>query len=103
MECVPIARVVVENCVELAKVDVPSVVAPSKNVTVPVPVIGLPILIPTVAVKVTLCPYMEGLRLEMTIVPVGFPLTVCVSTDDVLDEKFVSPLYFAVSECAPTA
>jgi hypothetical protein len=60
-------------------VPVPKVVAPSRNVTVPVAVEG-----DTVAVKVTDWPDVEGLRLEATPVVVFVLLTVCVRGAEVL-------------------
>jgi hypothetical protein len=47
-------------------VPVPSVVAPSLNVTVPLAALGV-----TVAVKVTLAPKVEGFRLEANVVVVA--------------------------------
>lgn len=73
------------------RVPVPSVVAPSLNVTVPV---GVPLPGATtamVAVNVTDCPKTDGFADEMTIVVVLGTLTVCVSVEEVLVLKFVSP------------
>jgi hypothetical protein len=59
-------------------------VAPSKNVTVPV---GVPDAVATVAVKVTLCPNVDGLFDDVNVVVVvegGAAFTTCVNTDDVL-------------------
>jgi hypothetical protein len=70
-------------------------VPPSTNVTVPVgvpPADGC-----TVAVKVMDWPKASGLRLEATVVAVAARLTVCVRGADVLAEKLLSPLYFAVT------
>ena len=61
-------------------VPVPSVVAPSLNVTVPVAVLGV-----TVAVNVTDCPNAEGLVLDATVVVLAATPTACVSAVDVLE------------------
>ena len=75
----------------LLKVPVPSVVAPSLNVTVPV---GVPLpgaTTATVAVNVTDCPKTDGFADEITIVVVLGMLTVWVRVEEVLVLKFVSP------------
>jgi len=63
----------------------PILVAPSKNVTVPV---GVPNVVDTVAVKVTLWPNVEGFNDEVTVVVVvaggGGAFTTCVNAGDVL-------------------
>ena len=69
----------------------PRLVVPSRKVTVPV---GVPAAAVTVAVKVTVCPLVDGLREDMSVVVV-LALTFWVSDDDVLDWKFPSPLYTA--------
>jgi len=46
----------------------PSCRVPSENVTIPV---GTPALDPTFAVKVTFCPYKEGLRLALKLTVEG--------------------------------
>lgn len=72
-ECEPAVSADVTNwTVEPDNVDVPSVVAPSKNVTVPVgkPPEELCIF----AVSVTLCPSVEGLLFDVTVVVVCFAL-----------------------------
>jgi hypothetical protein len=69
-------------------VPVPSVTAPSRNVTEPVGVPPAPV---TVAVKVTDWPPMRGLSEEVTAVVLDLVLTTCVTTDEVLAAKFVSP------------
>jgi len=67
---------------------VPSVVAPSLKVTLPV---GVPAAVEvTVAVKVTDWPLADGFTEEVSAVDV-VPFTVCVSTDEVLPAKLVSP------------
>ncbi len=60
-------------------VPLPSVVAPSKNVTVPVAVDG-----ETVAVKVTICPEVDGLRPDVVVVVVAALFTVCERAAEVL-------------------
>ena len=74
-------------------VPVPRVVAPSRNVTVPVGVPPDPV---TVAVKVTDCPETVGLTLDYTTVVVLTLFTVCVSAVLVLVLKIVSPEYTPV-------
>src|SRR6266516_4415702 len=95
----PTANVEVVNvAVPPDRVPVPSVVAPSRKVTVP---LGLPApgaTGATVAVKVTLCPKTDGLADEATVVVVLALLTVCVKTALVLVLKLVSPPYDAVIE-----
>jgi hypothetical protein len=102
IEWEPRASVDVENdAAPPLSVPVPSVVAPSRNVTVPV---GIPPVPVTVAVNVTGWPIVEGLTEEPSTVVVALRLfTTCVTTDDVLMAKFESPEYFAVIECDPTA
>ena len=72
-------------------VPVPIGVAPSLNVTVPVGVPAPGKVADTEAVKVTDCPSLDGLLLEVTAVVVAAWLTVCDSAVDVLVLKFVSP------------
>lgn len=70
------------------KAAVPSGVAPSLNVTVPLGVpetAGL-----TIAVKVTEPPEYDGLALDARVVEV-FCWTVCVRTEDVLVRLLLSP------------
>ena len=76
----------------------PSVAAPSLNVTVPV---GVPPLPATVAVNVTDCPNTDGFAEDTTVVVVEACVTVCVRVEEVLPVKFASPLYVAVIECGP--
>jgi hypothetical protein len=104
MVCVPRLRVEVAKVAwpEAFSVLVPSVVAPSRNVTVPPGVPAPGALAVTVAVNVTACPNTEGLAEAVTIVLVPSALTVCASAADVLVLKLVSPPYTAVIECAPT-
>jgi len=69
MECVPAARVEVLNCAcPLLSATVPSAVAPSLNVTVPV---GVPEADVTVAVNVTDCPTFDGFNEETSEVVVA--------------------------------
>ena len=81
---------------------VASDVAPSLKVTVPV---GVPAPAPvgvTVAVKVTDCPNTDGLAEEATAVALPLLFTVCVTVDEVLVVKLLSPPYTAVIVCAAT-
>ena len=73
------------------KLAVPSVAAPSRNVTVPVgvPTPGATAL--TVAVKVTAWPDADGFTDEVTVVELPALLTVCVTAAEVLLLKFASP------------
>jgi hypothetical protein len=89
IECVPAVSVDVANVAtpELRVPD-PRVVAPSRNVTVPVGVPPVPV---TVAVNVTDWPAVDGLTDEASTVVLGLPLTTCVTTEDVLPAKLVSP------------
>jgi hypothetical protein len=87
IECVPCDRVVVEyDALPLARViGVPSCVAPSKNVTVPVIVPAVADI--TVAVNFTLCPDVAGFGVEVTaVVVVAFPdaFTVCKMPDELV-------------------
>ena len=97
IECEPAVSAEVDNCaVPPLSATTPSEVAPSRNCTVPVAFDG-----ETVAVNMTLWPYVDGFRLDDTLVVVECGLTVCVSGADVLVLKFASPLYLAVIECDP--
>jgi hypothetical protein len=86
------------DSVEIVKValpekpEEPNVVAPSRNVAVPlgVPAPGLTAVI--VAVKVTVWPNTDGLILLVTVVEVAALLTVCVIAAEVLGLKLPSPL-----------
>ena len=90
MECGPTARkaVVREAMPEEPRVAAPRLVAPSRNVTVPV---GVPPGELTVAVKVTACPNTAGLAEEIDVTVVEAIFTVCDNGDEVLALKFVSP------------
>jgi len=83
-------------------VPVPSVVAPSRKVTVPVGVatVVLPV---TVAVKVTLCPKTDGLADEATVVVVLAFVTVNSSHPLVAPTLLTSPLYVALKLKDPAA
>src|SRR5438552_13201934 len=85
-----------------SSVPVPMLLAPSRNVTVPVGAPEPGATAETVAVKVTAWPKAEGLLSEVTVVEVLAWLTVCVGNDPVLGLKLASPAYCAVMLCAPT-
>jgi hypothetical protein len=93
MECVPRARLLVENVAMLfelfVSVNVPIVVAPSLNVTVPVAVPEGCVLI--VAVKVTDWPNAEGFALEARAVDVPLEVTLQLVVVE-LARKMSSPL-----------
>jgi hypothetical protein len=78
---------------------VPSVVVPSRNVTVPVGT-AVPDAGATVAVNVILVPLTTEVALAASAVevPTG-ALTITLTAADVLAEKFASPAYDAVIEC----
>jgi hypothetical protein len=103
-ECAPSASVDVVNVATPApfNVPVPSTVAPSIKVTVPVGT-PLPGFCVTVAVKVTLVPTFTFAALAIRVVDVCARLTVTTTAFDVLAALFVSPPYTAVIECCPTA
>jgi len=69
-----------------------SVVVPSLNATVPV---GVPPAEVTVAVNVTVSPYVEGFGDDVSVVVV-VALTVCDTGAEVLERKLESPPYVAV-------
>jgi len=82
MECGPTDSVEVDSAaLPPLRVAVPSEVAPSKNCTVPVAAAG-----DTFAVSVTLCPNVDGLALEDTVVVVLAPLTPCDRVPETLLE-----------------
>src|SRR3954464_14534318 len=70
MEWPPALRLLVvkEACPLASRATLPSEVAPSKNVTAPVGVLCPPLV--TVAVMVTICPYCDGLALDISVVVV---------------------------------
>src|SRR5579863_6606273 len=102
MLCEPAVRADADRLAVLAvSGTLPRTVIPDLNVTVPV---GLPLVVTvTVAVNVTVCPTVEGFRLETTTVLLGYLLTTCFSAVDVLPVLFTSPRYFAVTEWFPDA
>jgi hypothetical protein len=73
---------------EALSAPVPSVVAPSLKVTVPV---GVPAVEVAVAVNVTDCPNLLGFSDEVRVVELAAGFTVCVSAVEVLVEKVASP------------
>lgn len=78
----------VKVAVPALSVPVPIEALPSMNVTVPV---GVPELLPTVAVNVIDCVNVAGFAEETTVVVVAIPFTVCVVAVDVLGSKIASP------------
>jgi len=90
MECVPTAREAVVSVAmpEESSVPVPRLLAPSRNVTVPV---GMPAGELTVAVKVTGWPKTLGFAEEIYATVVEALFTVCYNADELLGLKFVSP------------
>lgn len=104
IECEPTASAEVVKVVQpaLFNVPVPSVVAPSMKISVPVgvPVAGASTL--TVPVKVTDCPHTDGFTVAETAALMEPLLRVWVKTGEVLPVKKPSPLYTAVIECEPT-
>ena len=88
----PTASVVVPRVAtpEVLSVAEPSRVAPSLKATVPLGVDG-PLLVVTVAVKVTEEPTRMEVALDETVVSVVACCTVSVSAADVLPASFVSP------------
>ena len=84
MEWFPTAReeVVNEPAPVESRVAVPRVVAPSRNVTVPV---GVPDVALTVAVKLTACPNTVGFLEEDTVVVVAAVFTVSVAALDITE------------------
>lgn len=83
------------NPCENARVPVPSVLLPSKNVTVPVAMQHGE----TVAVRITAWPAVNGLGLEIRVIVVA-PLTICVQAADD-PSLLLSPLYAALIEWLP--
>src|SRR5437016_5759959 len=82
-------------------VPLPSVVPPALNVTVPVGVPRPVMLGPTVAVRTTDWPTVEGLIDDVKLIVDAALLTVCASGAELLPLKFVSPAYAAISEWLP--
>jgi hypothetical protein len=91
--CVPADRLDTESVAKplASSADDPRVVAPSRNVTVPV---GVPDELPTKAVNPTLCPYVDefGCDVSDVVVAIKAPFTVCVRIEDVLAAYVLSPL-----------
>ena len=81
-------------------VPVPSIFAPSMNVTDPVGT-PLPGFCVTVAVKVTLAPTFTLAALAISAVALCARVTVTVTAGDVLPALLLSPPYTAVIECCP--
>jgi hypothetical protein len=101
IEWLPTANVeVVKVAFPRLSLSVPSTVAPSLNVTVPV---GVPEVAGfTVAVKVTAWPTADGFTEETTEVVDAAWVTAWERAGEVLAPKLASPLYTAVMECVPT-
>jgi len=99
MECFPTLSFDVESdaCPPLTAT-VPNNFEPSRNRTVPVAADG-----DTVAVNVTVRPFLDGLGVDVTVVVVLALSTVCRSTEEVLPVWLASPLYWDVMEWVPTA
>lgn len=101
IECVPTVSVDVVNVATpvLFNAPVPSVVVPSRNVTIPV---GMPeVLDVIVAVNVTGAP-LDAETVELTkVAAVAAFAMVSVTAAEVLPAKFALPLYLAVMECTP--
>src|SRR5437762_2274912 len=86
----------------LTSVTVPSVVAPSLNVTVPVGTAAPEV---TVELSVTACPTVEGFGVDVRLVDVAAAagaLTTGVTVGEVLAANVALPLYVAVSGWVPT-
>ena len=86
----------------LTSVTVPSAVAPSLNVTVPV---GTPAPEVTVELSVTVCPTVEGFGVDVRLVDVAAAagaLTTWFTVAEVLTANVALPLYVAVSGWVPT-
>jgi hypothetical protein len=83
---------VVSDATPPLSVPEPSVVAPSKKLTVPVGVPAPGATTATVAVRVLACPKTDGSGLEVKVAVVDAWFTVCVSTGDVEPVKLASPL-----------
>lgn len=89
IECIPEARLdVAREALPLLRVALPNSVEPSKKRTVPVAAEG-----ETVALNVTDCPTLDGLRLDVSDAVVFAAFTVCDSSGDVLPVKVASPAY----------
>jgi hypothetical protein len=80
---------VVKLALPPANVTVASTVVPELNVMVPV---GVTVGEATVAVNLTDCPRVEGLREETTVVVVAARLTIWLSVAEALTAEAASPL-----------
>jgi hypothetical protein len=90
IEWVPVLSDETASCaLPLETVAVLSVVAPSRNETDPVAVIPVPVWM--LAESVTVWPKLLGFVFEPIVVVVAARFTVCVSTEELLPAKFVSP------------
>src|SRR5438094_591176 len=90
------------DALPLTSVTTPSVVAPSRNVTVPV---GTPAPDLTVELRVTACPPVDGFGVEVKLVDVAAAagaLTTWFTVAEVLTANVALPLYVAVSGWVPT-
>src|SRR5262249_36660966 len=97
---VPTVRVdVTREALPSPRVAVPTPVAPSLNVTVPV---GPPAADVTVALSVTAWPLVEGFGLEVRLVDVAAGFTVWFTVGEVLAANVALPLYVAESGWLPT-
>jgi hypothetical protein len=106
IECIPAANVDVANVAEPEPFNVPGpkVVAPSRNVTVPVGTF-VPLAGVTLAINETLAPVVPAAG-PVNIVVVAMSaaaFTVSVNAGEVSPAKFASPPYCAVIECDPCA
>jgi hypothetical protein len=104
IECDAVERVVVVKVAwrEAFSAAVPSVVAPSRKVTVPVGVPEPGLVTETVAVNVTLCPGVDGLADDTSAVVVAARPTDWFNAAEALVTKAASPAYVAVIECEAT-
>jgi len=86
------------NGAAAGKVQLPTVVAPSRKLTVPAGVPAPGAVTVTVAVKVTLCPKTDGFAEDVRLVLVLALLTTWLTAVLVLVLKLTSPTYVAVIE-----
>src|SRR5437867_11215063 len=86
----------------LTRSAVPSTVAPSRNVTVPV---GTPVAEVTVALRATTCPVVEGFGVEVKVVVVAAAAGAFTAwtTAEVLAADVAAPPYSAASGGGPPA
>lgn len=92
IECEPAVRAEVDKVAwpVISSVAAPRLAVPSWNETFP---LGVPTVLPTVAVKVTETPALTGFAEAETVVVVAAGTTDCASTADVLVEKVAVPAY----------